>query len=139
MYEAYRVLRTFQWRGRVYSPPGKCGCECAQTSSQLDVNHCTGVVATACTCPDAGYCGCRIKPQNYGGDVWVVEAGNPRKSHILNQRFVIYDSSLPSGDELASNPVFIHLIQDPRLQREGTSPDAQYPQYVDNREYLPTG
>ena len=136
MYEAFRVLRTFQWRGKIYSPPGRCGCECSQSDERQSINHCTGMVATGCKCPDAGYCGCRIKPEDYGGDIWVVEAGNPRKQYILNNRFAIYDASLPSGDELARMPAFAHLIQDPRLRREGSSDVAQYPQYVDQREYV---
>lgn len=135
MYEVYRVLRTFQWRGKMYSPPGPCGCECNQAGDRRELNQCSGQVATACTCPDAGYCGCRIKPQDYGGDIWLVEAGNPRKQYILNNRFAIYDASLPSGDELIKSPVFAALVQDPRLRREGSA-GIDYPQYVDQRGYV---
>ena len=136
MYESYRVLREFQWRGRMYAPPGKCTCECNQAEDRRQLNRCTGVVATSCTCPDAPYCGCRINPAQYGGDIWLVEAGNPRKQYILNNRFAIYDASLPSGDELVRNPAFAHLVQDPRLSRSNTSDVAQYPQYVDQKDYV---
>jgi len=115
MYEAYRVLREFQWRGYVYAPQGKCWCECNKDDASRILNHCTGAVGTSCNCPDAAYCGCRIRPEQNGGDIWIVEAGNTRKPYILNRRFAIYDASLPSVDELLANPAFARLIEDPRL------------------------
>ena len=116
MYEAFRVLRKFQWRGNVYAPPGFCKCECNQDEARRTLNHCSGRVATACQCPDAAYCSCSIPQERYGGDIWIVENGNPRKEYILQQRFAVYDISIPPGDELVKNPAFQRLIIDPRLQ-----------------------
>jgi len=122
MYESYRVLRKFQWRGFVFAPPGKCTCECNQDESRRTLNGCTGVVGTGCTCPDCGYCGCGIKADQYGGDIWIVEENHPRKMYILARRFANYDPALPSGDELVANPAFARLVQDPGLRREQPIP-----------------
>ncbi len=65
-----------------------------------DVLICAGQVATNCSCGDAGYCGCSIKPFQYGGDTWLVREADPRKEYILARRFVIYDPTLLSGGEL---------------------------------------
>ena len=120
MWEAYRVRRKFQYMGWVYCPPGPCTCSTAVGSDltsrvvtaegkiegKFDANpcestdHCTGLVATNCSCGDAGYCGCSIKQYMYGGDIWLVREKDPRKEHMLMRRFSTYDPNLPSGNEL---------------------------------------
>ncbi len=124
--ESFRVRRKFQWSGFVYAKPGRCQCSLNPGSEKVsrqqvmtgdsaglrtveammdknpcaDLNHCNGITGTECKCGDAGYCTCSIKPWMYGGDVWLVNEGDPKKIWILNRRFVIYESGLPTGDEL---------------------------------------
>lgn len=115
MYEAYRVVRPFQWRGYQYAPPGKCTCECNVDEAHRANNDCTGRVGTNCHCPDAAYCPCHIPVAEYGGDIWLVENRHPRKDYILLNRFVTWDPSIPDGDELVKMPVYARLVSlDPR-------------------------
>ena len=103
--EVYRVRRKFQWNVWVFSVDGPCACSKNPGSSAvstrisqadnnkgqydsnpcLDITHCTGQNATACTCADAGYCGmgggggsCSIPPYMYDGDIWFVNEADPR-------------------------------------------------------------
>lgn len=120
-YEVYKVRRKFQWNVWVYSPPGVCDCSSnfgsesvstrytpsgEQETGQFDKNpcynnptYCKGMVATECTCNDAGYCSCSIKPWMYAGNLWFVNEGDPRKEHILARRFAIYDPTLKAAEE----------------------------------------
>lgn len=121
--EVYRVRRKFQWNEWVFSVPGPCACVLSPGSDIvssrvdvagqydsnpcMDITLCTGQNATDCNCANAGYCGmgggggsCGIKPYMYAGDIWFVNEGDPRKEHILKRRFVIYDPTLPSYEEL---------------------------------------
>lgn len=138
-YEVYRVRRKFQYSGFVYAPVGPCECsrypgssiradrlgsngkaeDSVQDSNIChDTKVCRGSSAQACTCPDSGYCGmgggygaCGIKPWQYGGDIWLVQAGDPRKLHILARRFVIYDPTLPAAEELLKQERYKILVQ----------------------------
>lgn len=90
---------------RLANAPGRSSNPC------LDKRVCKGMSGTGCTCNDAGYCGsavgkgaCGIKPHMYGGDIWLVRENDFRIEHILGRRFVTYDASLPSADELMSGP-----------------------------------
>ncbi len=131
-YEVYRVRRKFQWNVWVYSPPGVCQCSAdfgseatstrynsagEQESGQFDRNacynnltHCKGQVGSGCTCPDGGYCACSIKPFQYGGDIWLVNEGDPRKEHILARRFVVYDPTLDAADEYLKQEKYKVLV-----------------------------
>lgn len=117
MYETYRVLRMFQWRGFQYAKPGPCDCECNQDEERRAANECNGVTASACACPDSAYCSCHIPPDEYGGDIWIVEAGHPRKEHIVMRRFVTYDPSIPPADELLKQEKYSRLILDPSVRK----------------------
>lgn len=138
MYEVYRVRRSFQWNVWQFAPPGRCACSLVQGSTELstrvvngvategmydknpcqDTGECTGMNATACGCGDNGYCGysggggaCGIKPHNYGGDIWIVNAGDPRKEYVITRRRVIYDPSLPDVDQLIKEERYKVLVE----------------------------
>lgn len=72
MYEAYRVLKRFSWRGWTFAP--------ATQAKNLPRERC-------------------------GGDIWLVEAGHPRKAQMLTQRFAAYDAAIPPIDELLKSDV----------------------------------
>jgi len=72
MYETFRVIHPFRWRGWHYGP----GQHIAEV-----VDQSTGQPA-ACDC------------DFYGGDIWVVEEGHPRKAWALEQRKVRYELGL---------------------------------------------
>ena len=115
MIEAYRVRKRFQWRGWEFAPSGECGCGCP---------GCSGQVGSGCqACPQGVCrCACNIPPETYGGDIWLVEAGHPRKEILLLQRFAISDVSIPLVDELMSKAEFARLLAPPgsevKVQRE---------------------
>lgn len=135
MYEAYRARRRFQWRGWEYATPGQC--ECSKEANMVEVMGadgkphqqsgnvclelgCTGIVGSGCTAcfHDRCRCSCNIPPWRYAGDIWIVEAGHPRKDMILSQRMAVPDVTLPPGDELAQEAQFKRLLNHP------TSPEA---------------
>jgi len=123
VYEAYRVRRKFQWQVFQYAPPGQCQCSTDPGSNvittRFKVNEqgkpetgkfdgnpcygnkvfCLGQTGAGCTCNDAGYCTCSIKPWMYGGDIWLVAERDIRKEHILLRRFAIYDPTLKPAEK----------------------------------------
>lgn len=108
--EAYRVRKNFQWDGWVFAPKGpdgtcKCGCS-------PDIG-CKGMVGSGCRCADtACHCDCGIRPDSYGGDVWFIDEGNPRKEIMLDHRFATYDASLPSVETLKTQKEYKKLFDD---------------------------
>ncbi len=119
MYEAYRVLRKFQWDGWIYAPfarlnpPGNCQCDCSERNIAGDPitgSKCTGIVGTSCICEGTlCHCTCGIKSELYGGDIWVVMAGHPRKEMILDPRMAVQDQSIPSIDDLLKESEYKRL------------------------------
>jgi hypothetical protein len=109
--ENYRVRKNFQWDGWIYAPQGpdgvcKCGCGAGR--------DCTGVVATDCGCHDtACHCDCGIRSHLYGGDVWFVDEGNPRKEMMLNRRYATYDSSLAPSQSMLEQSEYKKLLSPP--------------------------
>lgn len=107
MYQAYRVLRPFRWRGWHFGPEGR---HLAQ-----EVNQDTGEPAL-CDCPD------------YAGHVFVVEEGHPRKGWALEQRKVRGDVTLrPSryatdDDWIAATPDLERLTRPPEQSMAGATP-----------------
>lgn len=109
MFEAYRVRAQFSWNGWIYAPAGQC--QCVNTHLDNDgfpTGECRGMVGVGCTCSDATHCGCGIKANQYAGDIWIVEAGHPRKAMML-ERFssrrvpAVHDAGLPTADELLAS------------------------------------
>ena len=107
--EAYRVRRNFSWDGWVFAPKGEYGeCSCGCGTER----NCKGLVAAGCVCHDTScHCDCGINEEQYGGDVWIVDDGHDRKEAILNRRFVMYDASLPSTEELLKDEEFKRLLK----------------------------
>ena len=97
--ESYRVRKQFQWDGVYYAPKGPSGeCQCPCQKIGLD---CTYMVGTGCMCDKTScHCSCGIKQEMYGGDVWLVEEGHPRKEFMITHHFATYDATLPSVAEL---------------------------------------
>ncbi len=89
-FEAYRVKKPFRWRGWHYGPK--------HTTNSINLD--TGQLED-CDCPF------------YAGDIWIVEAGHPRKETMLQVRTCVGDASLPSIDELMAKPEFKRLINEP--------------------------
>ncbi len=112
-YEYSLVKKRFNWRAFLYAPPGICTCECLKGCSEKDrkASKCTGQTATGCQCNDNGYCSCGIPLNQYGGKIWIVEEGHPRKAFMLNRRQAIYDPTLESGDELVKQASYQYLIR----------------------------
>ena len=54
--------------------------------------------------PEACRCPCHIEPERYGGEIWIVEAGHPRKDIMLANRYATGDPSLSSIDMLMEDP-----------------------------------
>lgn len=106
--EAYRVVRSFQWDGWKFAPGGKCRCTCSADPHL----GCPGLVGEGCACATtACHCDCGIDPKQYGGEVWLVAPGNPRKLTMLDHRFAIGDASLPAVGELLAKPEYKRLLQ----------------------------
>ena len=112
-YEAYRVRKQFDWRGWGFAPLDSC--KCGETSGSEDCEGCTGEVGSGCIAcpPEACRCACHIIPERFGGEVWIVEDGHPRKELMLAQRYAIYDATLPDIDTLMRDPHIRKLIEPP--------------------------
>ena len=114
--ENYRVRKNFQWDGWIYAPAGpegvcKCGCG--------EERNCNGVVGTDCICHDTScHCDCGIRSYQYGGDVWFVDEGNPRKDMMLLRRYATYDSSLPPSDSMLQEPEYKRLLSPPSAVKQ---------------------
>lgn len=115
-YEAYRVRKPFDWRGWGFAP--KDSCKCGEASGSSDCEGCTNIVGSGCiSCPpEACRCACHIEPERYGGDIWIVEDGHPRKEMMLINRYAIGDPSLPSIDILMEDPEILKLIEPPNRE-----------------------
>ena len=104
MFEAYRVRRSFQWRGWQYAPPGACNCAC----------DCAHQIGSGCKCRQNHCdCDCGIPREFYAGDIVLVEDGHPRKEMMLAQRFFVGDASIPPVEELLKKSEFSRLIVPP--------------------------
>jgi hypothetical protein len=49
----------------------------------------------------------------YGGDVWFVDEGNPRKDMMLNHRYATYDSSLAPAASMLEQDEYSKLLSPP--------------------------
>lgn len=129
-YEAYRVLQKFGWRGWVFAPSGECQCGCRPQVGDGDPHHggqpargggvpCCGEVGSGCVCRHTiCRCSCGILPEQYGGDIWLVEDNHPRKGTMLGYRFVIGDASIPPIDELLSDEKYKRLLSPRRVEKK---------------------
>jgi len=106
--EAYRVVKSFQWDGWKLAPGGRCRCSCS-----IDPRtNCQGYVGEGCGCATTTcHCDCGIDPKQYGGDVWLVAPGNPRKESMLAHRFAVGDASLPAVSELLGQEEYQRLLR----------------------------
>jgi len=105
--EAYRVLKSFQWDGWVFAPSGRCRCQCAD----IPDDPCTQQSGTGCICHDTTcHCFCGIDPKQYGGDIWFVMDGHPRKEQMLASRFASPDPSLPPTDVMLEEAQYRRLL-----------------------------
>jgi len=106
MYEVYRVVKQFQWNGFVYGPEGTCGCDCSEIK-------CTNTHGTGCVYCQRNpcKCGCTVNEYNYAGNIWIVNAGHPRKDMIIRSRLVIGDATLPSIDKLMAQEKYTKLLK----------------------------
>ena len=104
MNEAYRVRKRFGWRGWEYAPRSN-GCECGCQ----ECNHEPGGGCLACDTR----CAASIHPDRYGGDIWIVEAGNPRKESMLERHYATGAASLPAIDDLMASEEYRRLLSPP--------------------------
>jgi len=110
--EAYRVLRRFGWGGWTFAPKTNA-CQCVMDGGGQCGTYrgCTGKVGTTCGCKvTTCRCSCGIRKEDYAGDVWLVEAGHPRKAAMLAQRFAVYDGALPPAEQLAGDKHLQRLL-----------------------------
>jgi len=111
MYEAYRVMKRFGWKGWELAP-AKCTCDCRSKGGA-----CTGTVGSDCPCSGTVCrCACGIDPAHYGGDIWIVESGHPRKDIMLMNRFCIGDASIPPVEELLAQDQYKRLLSPPSAE-----------------------
>jgi len=115
-YEAYRVRKRFGWGGWEFAPAGDCQCS-QEANSPCQESGCAGQVGTGCKAcpPEVCRCACNIPIERYGGDVWIVQAGHPRKDIMLANRFAVGDASLPPVEELLKQIEFQRLLQPPKI------------------------
>ena len=106
MYEAYRVLKPFDWRGWRYAPKDSCKCGCEDCTEQA------GTGCEACP-PGLCNCACNIPKEIYAGDIWFVESGHPRKETMLEHRKAVYDDSIGDVETLLKKPIYSRLLQQP--------------------------
>jgi len=59
------------------------------------------------------------------GDVWLVEAGHPRKETLLEQRFATGDAGIPPVDDLLKDKKYQELLRVPRLSRPKKEPEPE--------------
>lgn len=125
--EAYRVLRKFGWRGWTFAPTSPCECDCRPQIGEPGKDGfqqargggvvCNGEVGNACVCKGTiCRCSCRILPEQYGGFIWLVEDGHPRKLTMLGARFAISDPGLLPVDDLLKDEQYKRLLS-PRQVR----------------------
>lgn len=106
--EAYRVTKSFQWDGWFFAPNTECRCPCRQYPGDA----CLGHNAAGCKCHDTScHCDCGIPPKQYGGDIWLVQPGNPRKESMLMRRYAVYDASLPPISEIMNQEKYQKLLK----------------------------
>lgn len=114
--EAYRVRKQFQWRGWIFAPRQEADCE---------VEGAERMAGSGCRkCGDLARCDAGIKPEQYAGDIWLVEAGHPRKDIMLAHRFAIGDSSISPVDELLKDPQYQRLLAPCEVRLEAARPAA---------------
>lgn len=119
-YEAYRVRRRFGWRGWQLAPVGACTCQCRQSGDE----RCNVVAASGCVCEDAATCACGIPAREYAGDIWIVEAGHPRKDIMLANRFAVGDASIPAVDVLLQEERYSRMVLAPHEAERKREPVA---------------
>jgi hypothetical protein len=123
--ETYRVRREFGWDGWLLAPEGACSCPCDEDTP------CTGQNGTGCNyCERTDHCSCRIDPDRYGGDIWIVMEGHPRKEAILAARFAVSDPSLPPAEELIKDDRFKRLLT-MWMPLDAPKPRRQVPRVAD--------
>jgi hypothetical protein len=106
MFECYKVLRPFKWRGWHYGPAGR--------HITQEKNPETGE-PVECDCPF------------YAGHVWVVEEGHSRKESVLDNRKARADVTL-LPDEFASYDAWIK--SDPDLMKLTNPPASRMVTYT---------
>lgn len=120
-FEAYRVLKRFEWRGWEYAPAHACKCDCPGCSLQV------GSSCKACPPKSICRCACNIPRESYGGDIWLVEEGHPVKNTMLAHRFAVGDSSIAPIDELLKLPCYRRLTMRPGEGIEETAQPVRIP------------
>ena len=132
-YEAYRVIRRFGWNGWELAPK-ECAHDCSVGGGEQRGEDGELIVGTSCWNREQGNsrcmqkvgsncicnktmcrCQCGIPEGIYGGAIWIVEDGHPRKAAILGgmgRRFAVYDSSL-DVEALMKHDVYKRLLEAP--------------------------
>lgn len=109
MLEVYRVNRRFVWDAWQFAP--KAGRNTSTFQLLDDVApHEQADYMKSQGCWDERAC----NPALYAGDIWIVEAGHPRKAAILQRNKATYDASLPSADELLEHDKYARLLAPPQ-------------------------
>ena len=110
MFEAYRANRRFMWDGWIFAP--KAGTH----TSTFQVVEGLAPTEQAANfkqqgCWDERSC----DPERYGGDVWIVSAGHPRKDAIISRNKVRGDSSIANADVLLTEDKYKRLLAPPEM------------------------
>jgi hypothetical protein len=95
MWEIYRVTSPFQWGKDHMAPNNVVRTRVGKTA----INPGWYVEERICSCGKNV-----LDPENgcpdFVGDIWVVEAGHPRKTSMLEHRLAVPDASLPNPEDV---------------------------------------
>jgi len=107
-HDVYRARARFQWDGWVYAPR-TCGAEHLDLPSLSPDEQAKYQKQAGCRCARS------VRPEIYGGDVWLVESGHPNADAMLRTRKAVYDASIPGVDELLKQDEFKRLLKPPAV------------------------
>lgn len=110
MLETYRVRRQFQWKGYIYDRAGRCTCACVSNNKEDECAHKNGGNCVYCQTTGCK-CSCTVNDYAFAGDIWMVDAGHPRKEAMIRAGFVYGDASIPSADELIKDSNYSRLLK----------------------------
>jgi hypothetical protein len=109
MLEAYRVNRRFVWDGWIFAPKAGTHTSTFQVPEGLPPDESAEAYKQQ-GCWDER----SVPPARYGGDIWIVQAGHPRKAAILTRNKATGDASIASPEDLLQSDEYKRLLAPPQ-------------------------
>jgi hypothetical protein len=110
MFEAYRVNKRFAWDGWILAPVAG-----THTSTFEEIEGLTPSEQAANFKQQGCWDERAVNPELYGGDIWIVPAGHPRKDAILSRNKARGDASIASPDDLLNDDQYKRLLAPPQM------------------------